>query len=106
MGSYLKSSDCLKLEVEELELLLGPEDSEVTVRKILRHVTRRGNRIFEIFNTQEKSEHSAASKVRWDERQRLKMAQEERVRGSATEADDGDDFCWTETFVKRLQRQC
>ena len=29
--NYLNKSDCLKLEVEELELLIGPQNSEVNL---------------------------------------------------------------------------
>ena len=36
MEQYLNASDCMKLEIEELELPLGPEDSEVTLRYISR----------------------------------------------------------------------
>ena len=36
MEQYLHVNDCMKLEIEELELPLGPEDSEVTLRYILR----------------------------------------------------------------------
>ena len=32
LEQYLNESDCIKLEIEELELLLGPEDSEVNLR--------------------------------------------------------------------------
>ena len=32
---YLEKSDSMKVEVEELESLLGPEDSEVDFRRIL-----------------------------------------------------------------------
>ena len=35
MEQYLDESDSLKVEVDELELLLGPEDSEVDLRHIL-----------------------------------------------------------------------
>ena len=35
MEQYLKASDCLKLDLEELELLLGPEDSEVNLKENL-----------------------------------------------------------------------
>ena len=43
MEQHLDASDCMKLEIEELEeLLLGPEDSEVNLRYILRNATRRG----------------------------------------------------------------
>ena len=51
MEQYLNASDCMKLEIEELELLPGPEDAEVNLRYILRNATRRGGRMFEIFNT-------------------------------------------------------
>ena len=30
--NYLNKNDCLKLDFEELELLVGPEDSEVNLR--------------------------------------------------------------------------
>ena len=33
MEQYLKESDNMKEEIEELELLLGPEDSEVDLRE-------------------------------------------------------------------------
>ena len=32
---YLNKSDCLKLEIDELELLMGPEDSEVVLEEDL-----------------------------------------------------------------------
>ena len=76
----MNDSDCMKLEIEELELLLGPKDSEVNLRHTLRNANRRGGRISETFNSKEKSKHLVASKVRWDERQRLKAAQTERAR--------------------------
>ena len=41
----------MKLEIEELELLMDPEDSEVNQRYVLTHARRRGSRIFEIFST-------------------------------------------------------
>ena len=69
MEKYLNESDCIKLAIEKLELLLGSEDSEVNLRLILRTASRRGSRTFEIFSSKEKSQHSVASKVRWDERQ-------------------------------------
>ena len=86
---------CMKLEIEELELLLGPEDSEVDLRHILRNVSRSGGRTFEIFNSKEKSEHLVAGKVRWDERQRLKAVHEERARWDVPEVDDEVDHYWT-----------
>ena len=48
------------------------------------NASRRESRIFEIFSTKEKSEHLVASKVRWDERQRQRVAhaQEEGPKGA------------------------
>ena len=37
-----------------------------------------------------------ASKVRWDERQRQRVAQEERARRNVQNADDEGNLCWTE----------
>ena len=51
MENYLHESDDMKVEIEALELLIDPEDSEVCLRKILTHARRRGSRIFEIFGT-------------------------------------------------------
>ena len=67
MEKYLNKSGCMKLGMEELELLLGREDSEVNLRHVLEDASRWCGRIFEIFNSKEKSEHSVARKVRWDE---------------------------------------
>ena len=65
----------------------------------------RNGRIFEIFNTNEKSEHLVASKVRWDERQRLQAVQEERARMDVQEVDGQGDQTWTaacEGISKRM----
>ena len=49
MEQYLNESDNMKVEIEELELLLGPEDSEVDLRSILMNAKRKKDRrIFEI----------------------------------------------------------
>ena len=56
MEQYLNDSDCMKLEIEELELLLGPEDSEVNLRHTLRNASRRDGRMLDIFSSKEKSE--------------------------------------------------
>ena len=57
-----------------------------------------GTRISEIFSTREKSEHLVASKVRWDEHQRhrVALAQEERSQRSVQDDNDKGDLCWTE----------
>ena len=45
----------------ELESLLGPEDSEVDLRQILRYARRKkGGRIFEIFSPKGQSERLSA----------------------------------------------
>ena len=41
MENYLNKNDCLKLDIEELELLMGPEDSEVDLRYTLMNASRR-----------------------------------------------------------------
>ena len=54
---YLDRSESLKVEVEELESLLGQEDLEVDVGQILRYAMRKkGGRIFEIFSSKGQSE--------------------------------------------------
>ena len=78
MENYLNKEDCLKLEIEEVNL-----------RFLLMNASRRGSRIFEIFSTEEKSEHLVASKVRCDERQRrVAHAQEERSQRSVQDEND------------------
>ena len=71
---------------------MGPEDSEVNLRYMLMNASRRG-KFFEIFSTEEKSEHLVACKVRWDERwrQRVAQAQEERSERSVQDEDDKGD---------------
>ena len=42
----------MKVEIEELELLLGPEDSEVGLRQVSRYARKnKGCQIFEIFSS-------------------------------------------------------
>ena len=62
MENYLDKSDDMKLEIEVLELLMGPEDSELNLMSFLTHARRNGSRILEIFSTKEKSDHSVASR--------------------------------------------
>ena len=42
MENYLDEGADMKVEIEALELLIGPEDSEVCLRYILTHARRRG----------------------------------------------------------------
>ena len=52
MEQYLNEKDHMKVEIEELLLLLGPEDSEVDLRQILRYARRKkGGRISDIFSS-------------------------------------------------------
>ena len=52
MEQHLNESDSMRVGNEELEFLLGPEDSEVQFRQILRYARRKkGGRIFEMFNS-------------------------------------------------------
>ena len=95
MENYLDGSDDMKLDVGELELLMGQEDSEVDLRYILAHARRRCSRIFEIFRTREKSDQ-VASRNRWLEYQGQTVAQQERSQS---------DQCWTEAcegLAKRM----
>ena len=62
----------------------------------MKHASRRGSRILEIFSTKEKSEHKVASKVRWEERQRQRVVQEESARRSVQDGNDNGKLCWTE----------
>ena len=57
MEQYLNENDNMRNEVEELEFLLIPEDSEVDLTQLLRYVRRKnGGRIFEIFSSKGQSE--------------------------------------------------
>ena len=73
----------------------GPEDVEVNPRQILRYASRKGGRISEIFSSKGQSEHVAASRVRWDERQRLMATQEEKARRNMQEVDNEINQNWT-----------
>ena len=82
MENYLDKSDDMKLEVGELELRMGPGDSEVDLMYILTNARR--------------SDHFVASRNRWLEYQGQRVAQQERSQG---------DLCWTEAckgIAKRL----
>ena len=55
MKNCLDKTDELKVEVKELELLMGPEDSQVNLMYILTQASRRSSSIFEIFSTSGRS---------------------------------------------------
>ena len=81
-----------------MELLLGREDSEVFLTHILRNASRRGGRIFEIFSSKEKSDHSVESKMRWNDRQSLKAVHEEKARRDVQEVDVEINQYWTAVY--------
>ena len=56
-------SDSMKVEVEELKSLLGPEDSEVDFRRILEEArNKKGRAIFETFYSEGQSEFLVVSR--------------------------------------------
>ena len=75
---FLTESDKMKVELEELELLLGPEDSEVDLKfTVMNAKWKKGRRIFQIFSTQGQCESLVVSAARWDEYPRIRARQEE-----------------------------
>ena len=78
---YVEESGSMEVEVEELESLLGREDSDVDFRRVLEEAwNKQGRAIFETFNSQEPSEFLVVSKARWDEHQRKMTVQKEELR--------------------------
>ena len=58
------------MEIEELESLLGPDDTEVDFRRILEEARdEKGCAIFETFSTDGPSEFLVVSRSRWDKHQ-------------------------------------
>ena len=106
MEQYLNEHDNMKVEIDELELMMGPEDAEVNLRYILRNASRRGSRIFEIFNARERREHSVASTGRWLERQGQRVAQtcEERTQRNVQDDDDGGNLRCSEACEVTARR--
>ena len=70
---YLEESESLKVEIEELESLLGPDDTDVDFRRILEEARgEKSSAIFETFNTDGPSEFLVVS--RWVKHQRRRNA--------------------------------
>ena len=64
---YLEESKSLKVGTEELESLLGPDDTDVDFRRILEEARdEKGCAIFETFSTDGPSEFLVVSLSRWD----------------------------------------
>ena len=61
---YLEESESLKVEIEELESLLGPDDTDVDFRRILEEARgEKSSAIFETFNTDGPSEFLVVSSL-------------------------------------------
>ena len=68
---YLEERESLKVEIEELESLLGPDDAEADLRGILGEARdEKGCVIFETFSTEGPREFLVVSRSRWNEHQR------------------------------------
>ena len=62
---YVEESESLKVEVEQLESLLGPDDSDVDFRRILEEARdEKGRAIFETFSSEGLSEFLVVSRAR------------------------------------------
>ena len=79
---YLEEGFSMRVEVEELESLLGPEDSEVFFMRILEDArNKQGRATFETFQLRgAPSEFLVVSRARWDEHQRKMSVQKEELR--------------------------
>ena len=53
-GAFRKESVDLRVEIKTLERLMQPGEAEVCLRYILKHATRRGSNMFQLFDTKEK----------------------------------------------------
>ena len=62
---YMENSAQVKVDIEVVESLLQPENREISPEYILKHSTRRGSNIFQLFDTLEKPKHFVASRRRW-----------------------------------------
>ena len=66
---YLEESKKLKVQIEELESLLGPDDTEVDFRRILEEARdEKSFAIFETISTDGPSEFLLVSRSQWDKR--------------------------------------
>ena len=76
---YLEGCAQVVVDVEVVERLLRLENLEDSMRYVLRHATRRGSNIFQLFDTSEKPNHFVASRRRWLESQGRDGARQENV---------------------------
>ena len=76
---YLESCAQVIVDIEVVESLLRPENLEVSLRYVLKHATRRGSNIFQLFDASEKPNHFVASRRRWLGNQGRNGARQEDV---------------------------
>ena len=74
---YLENCAHVKVDIAVVESLLRPENLEVSLRYIVKHSTRRGSNIFQLFDTSEKPNRFVASRRRWLESQGSDGARQE-----------------------------
>ena len=99
MEQYPNEIDSMKVEIEELELLLGPEDSKVDLRRVFKYARRnKGRKIFAIFSSKGQSEFLVVSRARWDQHQRVLVTQEEESRMKAQQVDCGVNQSWAAVY--------
>ena len=68
---YLEKSKSIKVGIEELESLLGPDDTEVNFGRILEEAREEeGCAIFETVSADGPSAFLAVNRLRWDKHQR------------------------------------
>ena len=74
----LESCAQVKVDIDLVQRLLRPENLEVSLRYVLKHSTRRGSNIFQLFGTSEKPNHLwQAEDVGW--RVRIETVHGKRV---------------------------
>ena len=71
---YVVNSVQGKVDIEVVESLLQPKNRVISPEYILKHSTRRGSYIFQLFDTLEKPKHFVASRRRWLKSQGKKTA--------------------------------
>ena len=77
VGNYLENCAQVIVDIEVVESLLRPENQEVSLRYVLKHSTRRGSNIFQLFDTSEKPNRFVVSRRRWLESQERDGARQE-----------------------------
>ena len=75
MENYLDKSDGMKVENEEFELLMDPEESEVCLRYILTHARRRGSRTFDMHKREKLTTWWQAETGGWSAKERGSRSQ-------------------------------